>query len=328
MKRFTVAFMSVFFLMLSLHAGEMDPIFGVNPDNPFDLHPPIWVQGFWEDDVGDDHMHISPNSISTDFMVWTDGGAELTLSLIERLCCSSAIYKPVFDHYDPDSRDNIYKTELIKALNFPDYAYRLFKYEPRVLSFAMLVPFVQDLFDSIGIGADDEAVEVISKIDDAIREGESAAVEIGDSPDSSRYLQELEQALSYLVKLRESIVTDGYSYEDFLQTGVPNHPFTLMLEDLIGRIDAVEVASYPYYSVEFLLDGTVFAAVEFTRSEDNLDFSLELFCYPEYLLGIMPDAPLIADDDLVLYGLRKEAEFEFREYSADKRATKDPHRYY
>lgn len=324
MKRIAIALVTVCFLLFSIHADEVDPIFGVNPDNPFNLCPPVWVQGFWEDDIGYYHMQISPDEIVADFISYRsdDGGTELALSLLERLFYSQKIYELEYNRYDTDKHVLIYDAKLKTSINKSwNRVYDFWAENPFKFSSDYVFPISYDFFDNLGITKDDKAIEVKSKLQELIDSCNSFISEFGDDAKYNWEINRIEQDIVFCEKSLELVDEENYDFDSFLISVTPSLPTVLQLKEFLSKCSVTEIASYPYYGLRFFYDDVEFASMDFSRSEDELEVTLNLYCYNGFTLN-SEIIEGVTDDDLELYGLRKNLEFEFREYSMNRKAVR------
>lgn len=326
MKRIIIALVAVCFLLFSVHADEVDPIFGVNPDNPFNLHPPVWVQGFWEDDSGHDHMQISPDGIVADFISYRydNAGTELSLSLLEKLYHNPCIFDFEFRLRRNSSGDfdSYYNAHLIKQCDIGSL-YGFFSQDPIDLSSKYLMSYGYQLFEQLGITSTDSLEDVRQKVEEAIEQCNFIIDEYGDNPDYSLSVNNVKQYMAFFENMLELASHEPYDFDDYLLGTVSLLSVAKEMNELLSDCSVKETASYPSYGLEFYYDDTEFASIDFIRSEDELTVSLELFCYYDYEWDSVPETiDGITRDELEEHDLRMESKFEFREYSMNRKAVR------
>lgn len=320
-----IAILFSFFMAFNAYADEVDPIFGINPDNPLNLHPPVWVHGFWEDDIGYDHMQISPDGIVADFILYrpNDGGTELTLSLLDKLFYSQNIYELELDKYDMDKHVFIYDAKLITSIERAwNSLYAFWWEDPFKFSSDYVLPLSYELLENLGIAKEDKAADVKTKIQNTIDTCNSFISEFRDNTEYALTIERMEQDIVFLEKLLKMIDEENYDFDSFLISMTLSLPTVLQLNEYLSKCSVEEMASYPYYGVRFLYDDVEFASLDFSRSEDELDVTMNVYCFNEYMDPVPAIIEGITSDELEEYGLTEKFEFEFREYSMNRKSIR------
>lgn len=321
-----ISILFIFFMVFGGFAGDIDPVFGLDSDNPFELHPPVWIQGFWEDDIGHAHMQISPDGIVADFISYRldNAGIELSLSLLEKLYHNPSIFDFEFRLSRNDSGDFIgyYNAHLIKQC-YIGYLYDFFSTDPINLSSEYLMPYGYQLFEQLGITSTDNVKDVKQKVEEAIAQCNSIINEYGDNPDYSLSVNDVKRYMTLLENMQELASHEPYDFDVYLIETISLLSTANEMNELLENCSVAETTSYPYYGLKFYYDDTEFASIDFIRSEDELTVSLELFCYYDYEWDSVPETiEGISRENLEEHGLREEFEFEFREYSMNKKAVR------
>ena len=321
-----IAILFSFFVALGAYAGEVDPVFGIDPDNPFELHPPVWIQGFWEDDRGYNHMQISLDGIVADFISYRsdNAGTELSLSLLEKLYYNPCIFDFEFrlKRNDSGGFGDYYNAHLIKQCDIGSL-YDFFMKDPINLSSGYLMPYGYQLFEHLGIASTDSVEDVRHKVEEEIGKCDFIIKEYGNNPDYTISVDETKRYKVFLKDMLELAQQEHYDFDDFMIKTVSRLSTVKEMNELLADCSVAETASYPYYGLKFYYDDTEFASVDFIRSEDELTVSLKLSCYDDFEWDSIPETiEGISRENLEEHGLREEFEFEFREYSMNKKAVR------
>ena len=272
-KRLVFAFLLLLSICISLHAQSLN-IMTLNPDNPFNLSIPSWLNGYWEDEEGFYHMQITEDSIYTDILQYRSGrSSELTYSMISELWESPCIYDFRYNAGYSEGKD--YYMGYLKKKIDGTFFNGIFS----SLNQVSLYPktredIITQIMKNAGIDEEAKAEEIEDIIERQLQGMEANPNDYKSILNKCDDYEWLSSLLQYLLKNKESFV-----FTEFKAYALSEYPDIKYANEFIQHINIKEEISYPYYGISFFYDDIEFAIIEMRRSNDEISFYYQKDCY-------------------------------------------------
>lgn len=278
MKKILLLFLTFIFLIsCSAQSQEKEGLncLGYNPDNPFDLTPPEWVQGYWEEKEDSRfhcyHFEISEGRIYSDiFSYFIDGSIELSFSVLQEIIMTPYIYDVIPLHVDLDNWNNsTYFASLEASCGSTDEIYFLLLADERTLSDVFITFDTVPYLETAGITDTDSPEEIRTKLDASIEDWRT-----GIGTEEYKELQ-----IEIIDTIKAKIKDRNFDYDEFVCNAALATPAGQELQELLSHISVEQDIAYPAYTVTYLYDDIPFFELTFTREGENLVFDYINHCY-------------------------------------------------
>ncbi len=301
----------LFMLIPVIYAADID-IFDRDPKNPFDLNPPVWVQGYWESDYPR-YWEIRSDSMISSFIGGSEENADIAYGIIDGLLLYKDIYSIDYFH-DSEISQPMVRAKHIASCD-PEFVNPTLRYyignERIILGMEEVVDLLENWLIEIGLTEDTPKELIIKCIEYAFLCPENADPELYNQEAAKQLIMELQ--------------TGNPSFED-LVNGIIRICFVQLsdIEKLFNRITVEEKIAYPEYSVTFSYDGFPFYKLSLTRRFDDLIVQHKMLSI--YILDDIPEESpgvfVFPRDYLYDEGYFSKQIFHFREYSMESKAVR------
>lgn len=277
-KLFLLIFALILFVSCSAQSQEKEGLncLGYNPDNPFDLTPPEWVQGYWEEKEDSRfhcyHFEISEGRIYSDiFSYFIDGSIELSFSVLQEIIRTPYIYDVIPLHVDLDNWSNsTYFASLEASCGPTDEIYMLMVLNNgRTFSDEFITSNALLYLESAGIERTDTPEEIRSKLDTYNEEWRNG---LGTEEYKNSKILIIE-------KIKNQVTDRKFDYDEFVCNAALATPAGQELKELMSHISVEQDIAYPAYTVTYLYDDIPFFELTFTRERESLVFDYTTHCY-------------------------------------------------